>query len=332
MHRLMLGLAGLAFLSACSDRGDRRTAEDRDTVPLEVARADTSQTTTAVGAAPDTTRGPAVRKPPAKPRRPSAAGPTPVPTPAPDPKPDTVRPDTAQPYAVQPDSVPRDSVNPNTVASDTLIWRSSDSGYVPGGTTAPPDSPVVMSVPPKTAATAKRLTLPAGTQIRAALSDSIHSRRDTVGKVVTARVIGAVTTPSGQIVVPAGAAAQLTVTELEPAKSKGAADGKLALRVDGISIRGRLESVTAEVQPVPHELHGRGVTGSEVGKVGAGTVVGAVAGRVITGKKKGAVVGGVIGAAGGAVVAAETANRDVVVPAGSPVVLVLREPLVARTP
>jgi hypothetical protein len=328
MRRLILGLAGLAFLSACSDRGDRRIAEDRDTAPLEVARADTSQTTTAVGAAPDTTRGSAIRKPPAKIRQPPAASPTPVPAPAPDPKPDT----TAQPYAVQADSEPPDSMKPDTVASDTLTWRSSDSGYVPGGATAPPEPPVVTSVPPKTAPTGKLLTLPAGTQIRAALNDSIHSRRDSVGKVVTARVIGAVTTPSGQIVVPAGAAAQLTVTELEPAKSKGAADGKLALRVDGISIRGRLELVTAEVQPVPHELHGRGVTGSEVGKVGAGTVVGAVAGRVITGKKKGAVVGGVIGAAGGAVVAAETANRDVVVPAGSPVVLVLREPLVARKP
>jgi outer membrane protein with glycine zipper len=83
---------------------------------------------------------------------------------------------------------------------------------------------------------------------------------------------------------------------------------------------------------VSHELRGRGVTGSEVAKVGVGTVVGAVAGRVITGKKKGAMVGGVVGAAGGAVVAAETANQDVVVPAGSPVVVVLTELLVARVP
>ena len=45
---------------------------------------------------------------------------------------------------------------------------------------------------------------------------------------------------------------------------------------------------------------------------------------------KGAVIGGVIGAAGGAVVASQTATRDVVVKAKTPVVFVLTQPLVAQ--
>jgi hypothetical protein len=43
--------------------------------------------------------------------------------------------------------------------------------------------------------------------------------------------------------------------------------------------------------------------------------------------RPGAVIGGVIGAAGGTVVAAQTASRDVVVTPGTLLTLVLREPV-----
>ena len=46
-------------------------------------------------------------------------------------------------------------------------------------------------------------------------------------------------------------------------------------------------------------------------------------GRVLGGNTKGAVIGGVVGAAGGAVVASQTASRDVVVKAKTPVTFVL---------
>jgi hypothetical protein len=380
MHRLILGLAGLAVLSSCSDQRDRRITDDGGVADLvEMAQADSSQPDTASAAAP-----PGVEETPAEPRRGFATAPTraarapaastrthgapepaaapdsaqapvasPAPTPTSEPGSDTgtrqasdsadtpgrdttlappevsatAAPDSAQAPAASPGPTPTSEPAPSSNTGQT-----SDSAASPGPDTTLARLPVPVPDPTAAPGTTKVLAVPAGTQIRAALSDSVNSRHDSAGKVVIARVIGAVITPNGQIVVPAGAAAQLTVTELKPAKSKSEADGKLAFRLDGISIGGRLEAVTADVQPVPHELRGRGVTGSEVGKVGVGAAVGAVAGRVITGKKKGAVVGGVIGAAGGAVVAAETANRDVVVPAGSPVVMVLRAPLVARAP
>ena len=174
--------------------------------------------------------------------------------------------------------------------------------------------------------------LPAGTEIRAVLNDSINSRSDSAGRVLLARVAGDVVDPAGTTVIPAGAEVQLTITLLEPAKSRSASDGKLSLRVDAITIDGRPEPVSATVKPVPHELRGRGVTAGEAEKVGVGAAAGAVVGRVITGKTKGAVVGGVVGAAGGAVVAAQTASRDVVVPSGTTVVFTLAAPLVAATP
>jgi hypothetical protein len=88
--------------------------------------------------------------------------------------------------------------------------------------------------------------------------------------------------------------------------------------------------VSAEVQAVPHELRGRGVTAGDAAKVGVGAAAGAVAGKVIGKNTKGAVIGGVIGAAGGAVVASQTATRDVFVKARTPVTLKLTRPLVVQ--
>jgi len=112
------------------------------------------------------------------------------------------------------------------------------------------------------------------------------------------------------------------------AKSKSA-QGRLALRVDDIGIGGQPQTVSADVQAVPHELRGRGVGTGEAAKVGVGAAGGAVLGRVLGGNTKGAVIGGVVGAAGGAVVASQTASRDVVVKARTPVTFVLTQPLVA---
>jgi Glycine zipper 2TM domain len=172
--------------------------------------------------------------------------------------------------------------------------------------------------------------LPTGTIIRALLEDSISSRHDSAGKVVMARINTAIMDRNGQVVVPADSPVQLSVTQLEPAKSRNAADGKLALQVDSVLVEGRAYPVSADVQAVPHELRGRGVSAGEAEKVGVGAAAGAVLGRVLGGNTKGTVIGGVVGAAGGAVVAAQTASRDVVVAPGTWVSFALTAPLVVK--
>jgi hypothetical protein len=167
-----------------------------------------------------------------------------------------------------------------------------------------------------------------GTEIRAALDDSINSRHDSTGQTIAAHVMENVAGPDGRTVIAAGTPVRLTITRIRPARSKGS-QGALVLRADGIALNGQLQPVKADLLPVPRELRGRGVTGSEAAKVGVGAAGGAVLGRVIGGNTKGAVIGGVVGAAGGAVVASQTATRDVVVKAKTPVVLVLKEPLTA---
>jgi hypothetical protein len=172
-------------------------------------------------------------------------------------------------------------------------------------------------------------TLAVGTEIHAALNDSITSRHDTAGQSVTAEITQSVTGAGGKVLIPAGSTVRLTVVRLAAARSKSS-QGRLRLKVDGIEMGGQVQSVQADLRPVPRELRGRGVTGSEAAKVGAGAAGGAVVGGVVGGSTKGAVIGGVIGAAGGAVVASQTATRDVVVKAKTPVTFVLTAPLVTR--
>jgi hypothetical protein len=172
--------------------------------------------------------------------------------------------------------------------------------------------------------------LPAGTEFRVQLQDTINSLRNAEGQTVTALVSGDVRAPNGLTVLPSGSTAYVSIVRLRPARTRSASDGELQLRVDSISVSGYSYAVRADVGRVPHELRGRGVTAGEVEKVGAGAAAGAVVGGVVTGKTKGAVIGGVIGAAGGTVVAAQTASRDVVVTPGTLMPVVLREPVTRR--
>ncbi|HEU4680463.1 MAG TPA: hypothetical protein VFS51_01875 [Gemmatimonadales bacterium] len=353
MKRSVLTLFGLAAVLACSNDRNRTIPADAPELAVDLRLPDTSQPASSVEqpAAPAPLQKVKPRRAPRP--KPAVAPETPVEDTvssqayAPDAGRDSSRADTITAIErvdtaiehvaaapANPDSSPevvtRDSVAPIrpeppgpsdadtglTAATDTMVGRDPVA-------TAPTPAP-----PP--AASTAAATLSVGTEIKVSLDDSINSRHDSVGRIVSAHVMENVVAAGGQTVIPAGAPVRLTITKLEPAKSKSAAAGKLAFRVDGIAMGGELQKVKADVRPVPHELRGRGVTAGDAGKVGVGAVGGAVLGRVIGGNTRGAVIGGVVGAAGGAVVASQTAHRDVVVKAKTPVVFVLTEPLVAQ--
>ena len=321
MNRLVLALAGAVLVSGCSDTRDRRTpVADNLTRPLEIARVDTTQPLSPVEHHVTKSPEPATMPKPRKAKGPSRK---PAPPAATTPAEDS----TAHGYAPGQSSDPVQSPvidTGGTAAPDSNVTLARDTAPAP----APRDS-APPSFEPATASTASGArTLPIGTEIHAALDDSIDSRTDTAGRVVTAVVMENVTGSDGKTLIAAGAPVRFTVTRLSAAKSKSA-QGRLALRVDGIGMGGQLQRVSADVRPIPHELRGRGVGTSEAAKVGVGAAGGAVLGRVLGGNTKGAVIGGVVGAAGGAVVASQTASRDVVVKARTPVTFVLTEPLVA---
>jgi len=352
MKRLILAFAALAAVSACSDGRERNIAvANQPDRPLRIAQPDTSDRATRDLAsqgdqpvssveqqAPRAEPAPKAPAPRVKKRAPAPPKP-PVDTTsargyAPTTKPDSVTPPDTSVVRDTVSAPPRDTARaaPDTTtsvpATDTVAIARADT--LPADTTRPSSDSAVASSATETAPAGldnAARTLPIGTEIHAALDDSISSRRDSAGRTITAQITESVTGAGGKILIPAGSTVRLTVTRLASAKSKGS-QGSLALKVDGIEVGGQLQNVQADVRAVPRELRSRGVTSGDAAKVGVGAVGGAVLGRVLGGNSKGAVIGGVVGAAGGAVVASQTATRDVVVKAKTPVTFVLTAPLV----
>jgi hypothetical protein len=219
----------------------------------------------------------------------------------------------------------RDSTLAGTDSSYALNDRPAPSPAPAASPTTPPVRPAPAPAPAPAAP--RFVALPAGTLIEGALGSTISSKTNKVGDRVTVRVANDVKNASGVVVVPAGSTVELTITAIEPARDKSQAAGKLTLAVTGITVRGESLPIQADVSSVITSMKGGGIGAGEAAKVGAGAVIGGIAGRVIGGDKTGTIIGAVVGAAAGAAVAVETANRDVVVQAGSTIGITLREPL-----
>jgi hypothetical protein len=209
-------------------------------------------------------------------------------------------------------AAPKPKPKPKARRSQPTVAQAAPADAAPAPTPAPPAGPP---------------TLSAGTTITATMNDSISSRKNKVGDVVTARVSSDLKNADGRVVVPAGSNVAIKITAIHESENKGDKTGTLTLAVQDITVNGRTYAIDATVDQVERQLVGRKTNAGDIAKVGAGTGIGAIVGRVIGGGTGGAVVGGVIGGAVGAQRAVETKDRDVVVAAGSKVGLTLREKL-----
>lgn len=171
------------------------------------------------------------------------------------------------------------------------------------------------------------LTLASGTQIEATTERTISSRNDKAGETFTASVTSDVKNGAGRVVIPAGSTLTLTITELKSATDKSKADGRITVAVSSVTVGDQTYPISGTITSMAHTLKGRGVGEAEVGKTAAGVVIGGVAGRIIGGDATGTIIGAVVGGAAGAAVAVETANRDVVVVAGTSLVVTLNGPM-----
>jgi hypothetical protein len=169
--------------------------------------------------------------------------------------------------------------------------------------------------------------LVSGTRIEARIEDSLTSRHNKAGETLMATVSADVKDAYGQVAIPAGSAVGLRIAQLEPATNKSQADGKIALDVTSVTVRGQTYQVRSRVNAVPHQLVGRGVTAGEVEKAAGGAVIGAAAGRILGRNTKGAVIGGAVGAGAGTAAAVHWASRDVVVTPGTSIVFSLPQAL-----
>lgn len=217
--------------------------------------------------------------------------------------------------------------------NDRPVADTSHPAATPAATTPAPATPAPAPKPkppaPKPAAPQgpTHYTLASGTSVEVTSVDTITSRHNKAGETMTATVIDAVKDASGHIAIPAGSIVVLKIVEIKPAENKSSKDGTLELEVVSVSVRGTDVPVFGRVDSVEHFLKGRGVTGGDVAKAGGGAAGGAVVGGLV-GKGKGAVIGAIIGGAVGTAVAVQTADRDVVIPAGGLIRFVLTGDLV----
>lgn len=205
--------------------------------------------------------------------------------------------------------------------------RPAGSAATPAPAPRPSPAPAPSPAPSPGPSPRRSLTLASGTTVEATTLRTISSRNDKAGETFTASVSSDVKDGKGRVVIPAGSTVTLTITELQPANDKSKIDGKITIAVTSVSVRGETYPVSGNITSMAHTLKGRGVGATEVEKTAAGAVIGGIAGRVIGGGSKGTIIGAVVGGAAGAAVAVETANRDVVVVSGTPIVITLTAPL-----
>jgi hypothetical protein len=220
-----------------------------------------------------------------------------------------------RPTAGAPTPAPRNPSKPTSKPSTTSRPPSSPSASSPSP--APSPSP---SASPTAAA---NNGLPAGATLTATTTAEIRSNKNKVGDTVTATVASDIKDKAGRVVIPAGSEVVLKVTDIKVSENKSDKTGTLTLQPTSVVINGQSYPMTASIAQVDTRLEGRKTNAGDIAKPAAGAAVGAVLGRVLGGSTKGAVIGGVLGGAVGAQRAVETKDRDVVLPEGTTVSIVL---------
>ena len=201
--------------------------------------------------------------------------------------------------------------------------RTSRSASTPSTPSPAPSTPSASA--PAPAPSSSVASLAAGTSLTAATTAELRSHKNKVGDTVMAKIASDVKDASGRVVIPAGSEVALKVTAIKESENKSDTTGTLTLQPTSVSINGQSYPISARIAHVDTKLEGRKTNAGDIAKVGGGAAAGAILGRVIGGSTKGAVIGGVIGGAVGTQRAVETKDRDVVVPAGTSVTLVLDE-------
>jgi hypothetical protein len=224
-----------------------------------------------------------------------------------------------------------DSTARNLTLAPADSTRAQGDVPAPGATPAAPQArpPAPKPAAPPRPAAPTSYTLAIGTSVGLAVTDTITSRTAKAGDTFTATVASDVKDRSGRVVIPAGASVNGTVVEVKPAPNPQSS-GTMSLAVSSVSVRGQSYVLEASIDSVATVMKGRGVTGGDAAKVGAGAAAGAILGRVVGKNAKGTVIGGIVGGAIGAGVAAGTKDVDIVVPAGARIVVTLTKALTVK--
>ena len=202
---------------------------------------------------------------------------------------------------------------PTTATAVRTTTRTTTTTRTPTTTTRRPTTSVTSSGNTVTrtsgsAAGTKVGTIAAGSTLNLTSSSKICTNTSKVGEHFTATVTNAITGSNGAVI-PAGATADVEVTELK--RSENANDNVvMGFRVTSVRFGGHTYPVSAttsyaEVNKVRNQPRNK-----DIQKVIGGAAIGAIAGQILGKSTKATVIGAAAGGAAGAATAAATANYE----------------------
>jgi hypothetical protein len=199
---------------------------------------------------------------------------------------------------------------------------ATDSNSAPNSAAPDPGAPAssgrsaVREAPPRP----RPIVVPAETVISVVLDESVGSKISTPGQQFTATVSQPVEV-DGKVAIPKGARATGIVKDAKPAgRFKGGA--QLELTLASIEVHGASYDVHTTSPEETSKGKGKRTAAMVGGGAGGGALIGGLAGG-----GKGALIGGLIGAAAGTGGAGLTGNRDITLPAETPITFKLVDPL-----
>jgi type IV secretory pathway VirB10-like protein len=116
-------------------------------------------------------------------------------------------------------------------------------------------------------------TLQRDTRIHATLQDSVSSARNKPGDVLHAIVSRSVIDSGGGVVIPSGSTITLAIATLESGLGQRLPAGRLALVVRSVSVNGRAQTLTGELEPVAYHMEGRAASSNTNATAAAGAVI-----------------------------------------------------------
>src|SRR5713101_7826125 len=204
-------------------------------------------------------------------------------------------------------------------APDSNSAPNSASGAPDSGAPASSSRPAVREAPPRP----RPIVVPAETVISVVLDEPVDSKISTPGQNFSATVREPVEV-EGRVAIPKGARATGIVKDAKPAgRFKGGAS--LELTLASIDVNGKNYDVRTTAPTETSKGKGKRTAAMVGGGAGGGALIGGLAGG-----GKGAIIGGLIGAAAGTGGAGLTGNRDITLPAETPLTFKLVESLEIR--
>lgn len=219
-----------------------------------------------------------------------------------------------------------DSAQPAAQPASAPPAEAASQPAAPGTTAAPAPSGAAPAAAPKPAAPPppafREVTIPAGTSLAVTVLSNLASNTSKVEDVVKAALAKPLVI-DGVTAVPDGAEIRGVVSD---AKQSGRVKGKasIGLAFDRIVVRGE----THQIETAPVVLEAQDKKSDDVKKGGIGAGLGAVVGG-IAGGGTGAAIGAVAGGAGAVL---GTKGREIEVPAGTVVNVLMQSPLTLRIP